>query len=196
MDFKTLNDTLPFVKGGEKHYLSCNPYPGITLLFPGKHALDTIPVGGDFVVCVNDKDLGWKRHQFSHIDLFKDLETRAAASAVEASDLMHDYARIVLGDDPEPFVKGWVHSYPGLVMCPKTFLRAVQCLAVAEHRRYAKFEPKGGGRYLPARFAYGIVHGLWTASQAAVVQKSGRPGVEMLERQQGIDGMAKLRGEA
>jgi hypothetical protein len=193
MDFATLHDTLPFVKGGETHYLSCSPYPGITLKFPGKHAMDTNPIGGDFVVTVNDKDLKWKQHPFRHHDLFMDLETRYQAYDAEAQTLMADYAKVVFGADPEPIVKGYTHQYPGLMLCPKTFLRAVQCLAVAEHRRYAQYEPKGGGRYLPARFAYGIVNGLWTAGQAGSVQKSGRPGVEMLERQQGIDGMTKLK---
>jgi hypothetical protein len=61
----------------------------------------------------------------------------------------------------------------------------LQCLAVAEHRRYARYEAKMGGRFLPARFAAGIVYGHWTAEDAKLVVRKGRPGVEMLERLNG-----------
>jgi hypothetical protein len=79
----------------------------------------------------------------------------------------------------------------GGLVSPLLFLQAVQCLAVAEHRRYARFEPQWGGRYLPFRFGAGIEEGLWTAAQAIDKQKKGRPGVEMLERQFGVPFMTK-----
>lgn len=183
MDFETLNDTIPYVYGGKKHLLTYQPYNGITLRMPGRHQNDTPQIGGDFVVCVDDETLGWVSHQFTHDDIFLDLEKKYAAKAGATKVLMEQYAKVVFGADPEQFI--WERGHFTDSLHPKTFLYAVQCLAVAEHRRYAKFEAKGGGRYLPARFSVGIVEGMWTAEDCKAVQRRGRPGVEMLERLHG-----------
>jgi hypothetical protein len=96
--------------------------------------------------------------------------------------LIDAYLDIIQGGDPNDYklkrgLGGLVH--------PQTFLYAIQCLAVAEHRRYAQHEAKFGGRFLPFRFAAGINEGLWTATEAAEKQKRGRPGVEWLEKDHG-----------
>jgi hypothetical protein len=99
---------------------------------------------------------------------------------------MPHYLEVVKGADPEAYFQ---EGRPSLVIGaikPYTFLCAVQALAVAEHRRYAKFEPQFGGRFLPFRFAAGIDEGLWTAEAAIMSQKKGRPGVEFLERENGV----------
>ena len=184
MDFKTLHETIPFVYSGKKHLLSYQPYNGITLRMPGRHAEDTPQIGGDFVVCVDDENLGWLAHQFTHDDIFADMENKMSEDGQSTEALMTQYAKVVFGADPNEFK--WEHRGEFKdSLHPQTFLYAVQCLAVAEHRRYEKFESKGGGRYLPARFTAGIVEGKWTAADCKAVQRRGRPGVEMLERLNG-----------
>lgn len=190
MKFEKLNDMLPYVQGGKQKILSYQPYNAITLRFPGRHALDTNPIGGDFVVCVDDEVMDWTAHQFTHTDLFMDLSVKAAELPGKANILMEHYLEIVFnGFDPEKAVVEHLEGLPGIH--PQTFLYAVQCLAVAEHRRYAKFEPQFGGRYLPFRFGAGIVEGLWTAGQAAEKQRRGRPGVEWLEKDYGLPILTK-----
>jgi hypothetical protein len=179
MDFDTLQEALPYVVGKSLHTVEWNGYPDITLKFPGKHQADTSPPGGDFVVCVTNKSYGWDQHQFTHGDIFQEFQHRFDQYDADAQAFFIQYARVVReGIDPGKTNYESVWDY--------TLLCALQCLAVAEHRRYARFENKGGGRFLPARFASGIVLGNWTAAKAAEVQKMGRPGVEMLEKQNGV----------
>jgi hypothetical protein len=178
---------IPYVKGGKQKILSMYPYNAITLRMPGRHASDTTPVGGDFVVCVDDESMDWVEHQFTHTDLFNDLQLKMG---VEGLNFMEDYLKVVRdGVDPEKIETTIYENMAGIH--PQTFLYAVQCLAVAEHRRYAQFESKFGGRYLPFRFGAGIVEGLWTATEAADKQKKGRPGVEWLEKDFGVPALTK-----
>lgn len=189
MKFDKLNDMIPYVTGGKSKILSMQPYNAVTLRMPGRHAKDTDPIGGDFVVCVDDENMSWLSHQFTHSDLFVDLEAKARALNDAAMVLMECYLRVVLdGHDPEKFdfEQG---DLPGIH--PQTLLYSVQCLAVAEHRRYARFEAKLGGRYLPFRFGAGIVEGLWTATDATERQRRGRPGVEWLEKDFGVPTLTK-----
>lgn len=189
MRFDKLNEMIPYVTGGKQKILSMHPYNAITLRMPGRHAKDTDPVGGDFVVCVDDSNMDWIEHQFTHTDLFMDLQVKFDALPGKANILMEDYLSVVLeGIDPEKMSYDDT-TLPGIH--PKTFLFAVQCLAVAEHRRYARYESKFGGRYLPFRFGAGIVEGLWTATDAAEKQKRGRPGVEWLEKDHGTPLLTK-----
>ena len=184
MDFKTLHANLPFVVGGKKHILEHSPYNAVTLYFPGRHALDTDPIGGDFVVTVTDEECGWINHQFTHGDIFEQVSAYRLDSSTTGQQMMEAYREIVeKGKDPAKY--DLHHSIDGVIH-PQTFLYAVQCLAVAEHRRYAKFEDKLGGRFLPLRFALGIWNDQWTAVAAVGMQRRGRPGVEQLERQAGI----------
>lgn len=177
---------IPYVKGGKSKILRMSPYNAITLAMPGRHALDTDPIGGDFVVMVDDDTLDWTQHQFTHNDLFKDIELKTQAEPIATEFLMKDYFKVIQGADPAKTT--WDSSIvpaplEGVGLHPQTFLYAVQALAVAEHRRYAKFENKFGGRYLPFRFSAGIVEGLWTAQDCIERQRRGRPGVEWLEKE-------------
>lgn len=193
MKFDKLNDMIPYVKGGKQKILSMHPYNAITLRMPGRHAADTTPVGGDFVVCVDDEGMDWVEHQFTHIDLFQDLQLKTDSSSRPGliDGYIQAYLEVIKGADPEKFAvsSDYERILPGLH--PLTFLYAVQCLAVAEHRRYAQHEAKFGGRYLPFRFGAGIVEGLWTATDAAAKQKRGRPGVEWLEKDFGTPILTK-----
>jgi len=188
MDFNKLNEMIPYAKGGKAKILEMHPYTGITLALPGRHALETEPIGGDFVVMVDDEDMDWTKHQFTHTDLFKDVQSKIDEHSADAVSLIALYKLVIEGADPTKMTPP--HFSEGINA--QTFLYAVQCLAVAEHRRYAKFESKFGGRFLPFRFAAGIVEELWTAADAAGLQRKGRPGCEMLER---LNGVPKLTRE-
>lgn len=182
MKFNELHEHIPLARYGKPKSLTMSPYKGITLAMPGKHAEETTPKGGDFVVMVTDSGVGWKKHQFKHDDIFRDIELKYnhdLTLPTELDLLMRNYIDVIgLGVDPKDCVAPV--SLPGID--PKIFLCAVQCLAVAEHRRYHRFEDKFGGRFLPFRFAAGIAQGLWTADQAIEKQKYGRPAVERLEK--------------
>ena len=188
MKFEELNDMTPYVLGGKQKVLTMSPYTNITLAMPCRHAADTTPKGGDFVVMVTGNN--WNKHQFTHTDLFQDLELKKTTmpEPERATKLMESYLTIVKGGDVDlsENLNPW-----GIGLTQATFLYAVQCLAVAEHRRYAVHEAKWGGRYLPFRFGAGIVEGLWTAADAADKQKRGRPGVEWLERDHGTPLLTK-----
>lgn len=186
MDFETLNKLIPHATGETLHVLTMSPYNGITLAMPGRHQRDTDVPGADFVVMVDDTNLGWIKHQFTHDDLFNDMQAKATHDKTDvgnyATILMEDYAKVVLGADPEEIRWGRA-ELPGLH--PQTFLYTVQCLAVAEHRRYHQHERRGGGRFLPARFTSGIVEGLWTADDCKRVQRRGRIGLDFLIKEKG-----------
>ncbi len=182
MKFSELHELIPLARYGKPKSLTMSPYNGITLAMPGRHAEDTSPKGGDFVVMVDDDKLDWVRHQFKHSDIFSDVQTKFDADVALTKGLMEDYLNVVaVGDDPAKLA--WKRTLPGLH--PQTFLYAVQCLGVAEHRRYHRYEDKHGGRFLPFRFAAGIAEGLWTAEAGSEVQKYGRPAVERLEKKNG-----------
>lgn len=189
MKFDKLNEMIPYVMGGKQKILTMHPYNAITLAMPGRHAKDTTPLGGDFVVMVDDDFLDWTSHQFTHNDLFTDLYIKAKTMPGDAEELMHYYLSVIKGSDPEKCDTDGLTNLPGIH--PQTFLYAVQCLAVAEHRRYAQHEAKFGGRYLPFRFGAGIVEGLWTDLQSAEKQRRGRPGVEWLEKDHGVPTLTK-----
>jgi len=183
MKFSELHETIPLARYGKEKSLEMKPYPNIILAMPGRHAEDTTPKGGDFVVMVSDKNVKWRRHQFTHDDIFQDIQMRRLSSAY--NNFTEFYLNVIALDyDPDDC------PYPttglGGVMDNLTFFHAVQCLAVAEHRRYSQYEDKFGGRFLPFRFAAGIYDGLWSAQDAIDVQRYGRPAVERLEKSKGV----------
>jgi hypothetical protein len=183
MNFQDLHELVPFARFGKAKSLTMQPYNGVTLALPGRHAEDTTPKGGDFVVMVDDEEINWTRHQFTHTHIFKDIENKMLFHPNGLTEFMDAYYAVVVdGVDPNDY-KYKRDGFPGIHR--QTFLYAVQCLAVAEHRRYAVHEPKGGGRYLPLRFVLGIADGKWTAEEAAHKQKFGRPSVERLEKTKG-----------
>lgn len=184
MKFIELHEHVPLARYGKVKSLTMEPYPGIVLAMPGRHAEHTSPKGGDFVVMVTDSNLNWKKHQFKHDDIFNDIEVKADQSPEHMGFFMNQYLNVIaVGDDPMKIKLGTGASMAGLDFTK--FLCAAQCLAVAEHRRYHMHEPKFGGRFLPFRFAAGIAEGLWTAHEVINKQRFGRPAVERLERQHG-----------
>lgn len=191
MKFHELHEHIPLARYGKEKSLTMTPYKGITLAMPGRHAEDTSPKGGDFVVMVTDKGVGWTKHQFKHDDIFNDVELKYLHDTklnTELDLLMRNYLEVVsIGTDPASLVIP--HTLPGI--SPKVFLEAIQCLAVAEHRRYHMHEAKYGGRFLPFRFAAGIAEGLWTANDAISKQRFGRSAVERLEKTNGTPALTK-----
>lgn len=183
MNFEELHELVPYARFGKAKSLTMQPYNGITLAMPGRHSEDTTPKGGDFVVMVDDEELNWTKHQFTHTDIFNDIEAKLMFHPNGLTEFINAYFAVVVnGVDPNDY-KYKRDDYPGLHR--QTFLYATQALAVAEHRRYAVHEPKGGGRYLPLRFVLGIADGKWTAAEAAEKQRFGRSSVERLERTKG-----------
>lgn len=186
MLFNELNREVPHVLGEVLYAVKMHPYKDVELAMPGRHQKDTPIPGGDFVVRATCKSAGWKNHPFTHDDIFDDVELKHTECPVPTQDFMNAYAQVVLGRDPEDFkYEQFVSFLEDVGVFPITFLKAAQCLAVAEHRRYAKHEPRGGGRYLPLRFAMGISEGLWTAKDCKDQQRRGRPGLDHLIAQHG-----------
>lgn len=181
MNFLELHELVPLARYGKPKSLSMSPFKNIVLLMPGRHAEDTSPKGGDFVVCLSDSNMNWKNHQFKHDDIFNDVEAKTLHDPVTTQRLVNDYLNIIAINSDVP---SWSdEGLPGIHA--QTFLHGILALAVAEHRRYAQHEPKFGGRFLPFRFAAGIAEGLWTAHDAIQKQRFGRPAVERLERDKG-----------
>lgn len=181
MKFSELHEHIPLARYGKPKSLTMEPYKGITLAMPGRHAEDTTPKGGDFVVMVTDAGMKWKKHQFKHDDIFYDVEVKADHNPEHMGFFMGQYLNVIAaGDDPMKIKLGDGITLAGIDFAK--FMCAVQCLAVAEHRRYHMHEQRFGGRFLPFRFAAGIAEGLWTADEAIKVQRYGRPAVERLEK--------------
>jgi len=180
---------IPYVVGGKSKILTMHPYNGVCLAMPGRHSKQTDPVGGDFVVLLDDEKKDWVRHPFTHADIFDDLQEKARAFPGTTGVFMGDYLDVINGADPEK--KDWSETeLPGVH--PQTLLYGLQCLAVAEHRRFHMHEARFGGRFLPFRASAGIAEGLWTATEAyEKTRRLGRPGVEWLEKDHGVPTLTK-----
>jgi hypothetical protein len=181
LKFEEMHELIPHALGEKLHVVTMQPYNGVTLAMPGRHQKDTPVPGGDFVVMVSDSAIDWVNHQFTHDNIFNDIYKKTQQDGERAKKLLNNYARVVFGTSPDDYK--WDRGPWKDSLHPQIFLHATQALAVAEHRRYSKHENRGGGRYLPLRFAYGIVHGAWTPKEAKVLQRKGRPGLEMLENE-------------
>jgi hypothetical protein len=200
MDWNELDRTVPWivpVPSGALHTRSLVIYEAKTSLvrvaLPGRHHADTYMPGGDFVVQVDSaggttlSGASWEGRQFSHVDLFEDFERKAEFDAAYMqSRFAPALVQVVAeGEDPVRIAQQLDNSaLPGLEVV--TSLVASQCLALAEHRRYRRYEPRGG-RCLPARFALGIIFRTWRASSAAGVQRKGAQGLQRLRREAGRD---------
>lgn len=180
-----LNQDIPYVEGNILHVVGTEIYPGISISMPGKHQKETTPPGGDAVIMITDLSMGWQEHKFRHDDFFKDIEIKFECSPEQTQALMNNYLSILKKN------RLFVEEYrlPGVQ--PHLCLYSWQVLAVIEHRRYRQYESQWGGMYLFPRFAFGIAQGLWTAADAAGLQRKGRPGVEMLERKYGTPELTK-----
>lgn len=186
MKFSEVDDLIPAATG-PLYTTTLQVYPNVSAVFPGRHQDQTDPEGLDFRVDTTSQAKGWVNHPFTHTDLFVDLQEKADADKPLTQTLVLAYAMVVRsGLDPrvaQNTVMGDLDTLPGLE--PHIFLQTVQCLAVAEHRRYPQFASKFGGKFLPLRFSAGIAAGHWQAIDAANMQRRGRPGVEILEKKYG-----------
>lgn len=185
MRFSEIHALVPYITEGELHSVTTELHPTVRVRQPGRHKNETSPAGGDMVVEVNCASAQWDWKQFTHGDIFKDIETKTIFDQeFMRSRGIVDLARVVKEDagirSATPYN---ALLLPGLRY--NTLLRASQALSVAEHRRYHQYESGGGGRYLPLRFAIGIVYGYWTASDAVRVQRRGVHGLRDLTKQFG-----------
>lgn len=208
MKFNELHEHLPYCIGKDFKILSHSPYAFVEVLFPGRHQKETTPKGGDFTVVIKDATVS-RGGQFKHDDIFDDVEIKTKIDEGSTLLFMEQYMNVISSTGASPLDYEWFSEsetyFPfntgagiepnviyteipkgwELTIYPNTLLAALQCLAVAEHRRYAKYESKFGGRFLPFRFSAGIAERLWTAEDAKMAQKKGRPGVEFLEMKNG-----------
>lgn len=189
MKWDELDAFVPFGRMGDLHTEQLDIAQGrdwtVRLLLPGKYQSKTTPPGGDFVVRVSSESAKWTDKAFKHSDLFADLAAkRRVHHAWLAASLAPALVRVVAeGADTDEVAPESPAGMPGLT--PDAYLVASQALALAESRRYARFESRGGGRYLPARFSLGIMFGNWEGGDATRVQKQGLPGLEELRNRHG-----------
>ena len=178
---------------------------------PGKHFKTHPMPGGDFKVWLQSARTGNKKRGVTFTDLFEDAAAKrewADATGEDARAVLraihHAMWRIVLdGADPKEaevelrrFVgrtaTRLIGQAPGYEL--PLLLTALQCLALAEYRRYQAHETEGGGRYLMPRAISGVLYGNWTPDEARPVTKTtdrvsgrlgGRPALEELEARYG-----------
>lgn len=189
--FQELNDELPYVESGDKHSIVVEPYEDVRCKFPGKYASKT--AGGDFVV---ETYTNGKWIPLRHKDYFRDIERKSDIDqSWTVGDLIPWYLEAISDtpsklDIPETLVSepeawpddlNWTNE---LGYQTPVIVRTLQLIAVAEHRRYAKYEPEGG-RFLLPRFLIGIACGCWTADEANYYLKVGKPGLDKLRSERG-----------
>lgn len=189
--FEQLNDELPYVESGDKHSVVVEPYEDVRCKFPGKYASKT--AGGDFVV---ETYTNGKWIPLRHKDYFKDIERKSEFDqAWVVEDLIPWYLAAISDDttsasmptglygEYEAWPEGMNWAEP-MGYQTDVIVRTLQLIAVAEHRRYAKYEPEGG-RFLLPRFLIGIACGCWTADEANYYLKVGKPGLDKLRSERG-----------
>jgi hypothetical protein len=183
VNFDEVHKLVPYETQGRLHSNSLNVYTDVRVKYPGRHALDTDPIGGDYVVEALCDVAEWDWKQFTHTDIFKDVQLKTDANSEWMQSVgIKQLADVVSGSEiPHPL--DVPENLPGVRW--SVLLRASQCLAVAEHRRYHRYEAGGGGRFLPLRFAVGIVYGHWNESDASRVQRRGIHGYRELTKEFG-----------
>lgn len=192
MNWENLNDLIPWVTPEdaagstvETAVLDDGPRR-VWVQQPGRHWDQTYSPGGDFHVRVDSPRAQtlaqeqWRAHGFSHAALFADFESKAMADAsFSQRHLAPALVQVVAeGADPEELAEQLPPAeLPGLEA--NVCLVASQCLALAEHRRYRKYEPETG-RCLPLRLSLGIMFKVWNAASASNFQKKGRGALAIL----------------
>lgn len=194
MKWDRLEKLIPYVEVGkdELHHSKVTvvrevPGAGLYAQQPGLYWRKTSPLGGDFLIEVTSSGVDWNHHQFTHTDLFEDLEKKSRRRrAYMQGTWAPALVRVVSeGEDPLRQLMGSVPpQMDGLPV--GLLLEIAQCLALCEHRRYGRHEPLGG-RCLPSRFALGIIFGVWSAAEAAAVEKDGKHGLSGLRKAKGIN---------
>lgn len=183
--FDEINKELPYVTDGDKHSIEIEVYNNVKVQFPGKYAKQT--KGGDFVVLTKHND---KWRKLRHKDFFRDVELKSDFDqSWPINDMLPWYLDTIdsastkkdvlipsglMGEhDAWPDGDNWCEALGYQTI---TMVRTLQLIAIAEHRRYAKYEPEGG-RFLLPRFLIGIACGGWTADEANYHLKNGKPGL-------------------
>lgn len=179
LTFEEVNDKIPYMTGIKLYTQRLALYPAVEVRYPGRHQYDTSPIGGDAVVIATDQEAGWNKKKFTHHHFFEDIELKRDADFDGTYAMMEEYISVLHGEKPT----GKDYELPGVDSV--ITMQSLQVISVIEHRRYARYEKKFGGRFLFPRFAFGIVEGLWSANDAAKKEGKGKPGVEWLEKDHG-----------
>src|SRR3989304_6910716 len=158
MRWEDLDRHVPWVggEGGRPLHSSATIIPrrndwSVVVQQPGVHAADTQPQGGDFLVRVSSArsltaaGVIWSSHPFSHEDLFPGAELKSLDDRRFMTHMFAPALATVIADGSDPDVAAPEPPHdtmPGLEVAAA--LVAAQCLALAEHRRYRRFGPRGG----------------------------------------------------
>jgi hypothetical protein len=174
MNFDALEESIPYLVG-EELYTDIITYDDVRIKQPGKYQKHNN--GGDFVV---DTLIGGNWVPLRHADYFDivsdmiDKDAEWVRNKLGPALVMLSKGTLGLEDIDKipggPFVRG---------VSPRTFLRTMLLILVAEHRRGAAHEPLGG-RNLVLRFLLGIIYGNWTVDEAKLNIKAGKPGLKKL----------------
>lgn len=158
-----LHREIPYVEGHEP--VECRTITNgvgwiTTITQPGHHALETR--GGDFRVDITSHKGGWQAHPFTHHDLLSDIESKGQGPEDPGTVLLSRMlVRVVRDDQTSRLTTTEMNSLvtrPGIHVAALS--SATQLLSIAEHRRYARYEPESG-RYLPVRLALGVLLTGW-----------------------------------
>jgi hypothetical protein len=191
MDWTSLDSLIPWVSyrqgdvmGARSTVVAVTGSWGIEVGQPGVHWDQTYEPGGDYVIRVTSRATGWRRHAFTHVDLFEDIEAKRRADEAFTTQALMPALIGVIAEGRDPDAAPIDDASPVSGLEPRALLVASQCLALCEHRRFRDYEP-AGGRCLPARYAVGIAWGHWSAARAAAVVRSGLRGLYRLRRDLG-----------
>lgn len=181
MKFNKLNAWIPAVPADRdnlhKHtlYVSGGYDWSVRVKWPGKHK----DSAGDFVVETLSKPVWERHHQFTHVDLFRDVMLKFEA----APDIIEDWLRYVLpmvdGDAPAARLYDLECDLPGIHLDALT--ASLLPLVVCEYRRFPQGDVRGGGRYLPINYLLSLLQGHWVPDEASMMMRKGFPPLRDLE---------------
>lgn len=191
-----LDKLVPWLSGPDLHSVALPLYQAsdgtwaVEVRQPGKHQDETYEPGGDFVVVVFSRSAGWEKGKMvQHQQVFKDVEEKCRRDEhrdfMEARFLPVLYWAMGYGDayPPHSLKSEAPADLPGLEI--DALLASSQALALAEYRRFRKYEARGGGRQLPARLIAGIIERRWNALECAAARGNGLRHLNLLHAERG-----------
>lgn len=181
MRFDKLNEWIPAVPADKdnlhKHtiYVAGGYDWSVRVKWPGKHKTSS----GDFVVETLSKPVWNRHHQFTHGDLFKDVESKHRADPEWTQPWLEDVLPMVDGKVHPARLRPLASELPGIHVDALT--ASLLPLVVCEFRRFPQGDVRGGGRYLPINYMLAILQGYWTPDEASKLMRKGFPSLRDLE---------------
>lgn len=175
MKFDKLNDLIPKVPADKDRLHEETMYIGggygwsVRVKWPGKHKESS----GDFVVETLSEATWDDYHQFTHHDLFKDVEAKYQADPDYVLNWLIHVLGVVKGTSAPRQLSVGPSYLPGIHIDALT--HSIQALTVCEYRRFPQGDVRGGGRYLPINFMLAILGGFLTMEEAEKGMRRGWP---------------------